>query len=29
VVLTLVIVGWCFIGGTWMGLKLVWALLSW
>ena len=26
VVLTLIIVGWCFVGGLWMGAKLLWAL---
>jgi hypothetical protein len=26
VVLTLIIVGWCFVGGLWMGAKLIWAL---
>ena len=29
IALTFVIVGWCFVGGVWMGLKLVWVLLSW
>ena len=29
IALTFVIVGWCFVGGVWMGLKLVWALLGW
>ena len=26
VVLTLIVVGWCFVGGLWMGAKLLWAL---
>jgi|GEM_PF-2229735 len=26
VALTIVIVGWCFVGGLWMGAKLLWAL---
>jgi hypothetical protein len=29
IALTFVIVGWCFVGGVWMGLKLLWALLGW
>ncbi len=26
VVLTLIVAGWCFVGGLWMGAKLLWAL---
>ena len=26
VALTAVIVGWCFVGGVWLGLKSLWAL---
>lgn len=29
IALTFVIVGWCFVGGVWMGLKLLRALLGW
>ena len=29
IALTFVIVSWCFVGGVWMGLKLLWALLGW
>ena len=24
--LTLIVVGWCFVGGLWMGARLLWAL---
>lgn len=26
VVFTLIVVGWCFVGGLWMGAKVLWGL---
>lgn len=28
IVLTFVVVSWCFVGGLWMGGRLLWALLK-